>query len=358
LTVISKNNSSISRNERQFKPFADIIGQERAINFLKRAIAGNRIPHAYLFTGITGVGKTTAAIALTRAVNCQEPDGQEGCGRCITCRQVMHDSFVDLIFVEPEGRNIKINQIKELNRSLQFKPVSGKYRTVIIEQAETMNREAANSFLKTLEEPPPGNIIILKATEPLDLLPTIISRCQKVGFRPLPYGEIEAWLIGELDQSREEASLTARLSEGSLGRAIQISNSEFLEQRRDSILKLMKLPELQPESAIEMAREYSLKNKKATEGEGKRDPVIFELLGLWKTWYRDLMMMRVGCRKDQLINIDFAKNLESRSSVSKNEDIIDSFLILDNAQRELVRNPNLELLMENTVLSLKRRCGA
>ena len=120
----------------------------------------------------------------------------------------------------------------------------------------------------------------------------------------------------------------------------------------------MKLPELQPESAIEMAREYSLKNKKATEGEGKRDPVIFELLGLWKTWYRDLMMMRVGCKKDQLINIDFAKNLESRSSVSKTEDIIDSFLILDNAQRELVRNPNLELLMENTVLSLKRRCGA
>lgn len=341
---------------RQFKPFSEIIGQRRAIKFLKKVMASHKIPHAYLFTGITGVGKTTAAIALTQAINCHKPMNYEGCGKCITCRQIIHGNFIDLVLVAPEGRYIKIDQIKELNRSLQFKPVSGRYRTVIIEQAETMNREAANSFLKTLEEPPPGNIIVLKVTEPLDLLPTIVSRCQKVAFRPLPSNEIKSWLIRELHQDKKRASLTARLSEGSIGKAIQISDSDFLEHRQESLLKLMKLPELEPESAIEMALEYSGKNKKATEDSMKRDPVIFELLGLWKTWYRDLMLIRIGGTEEQLINIDFTKKLKILSNVSKIEDFIDSFMILDNAQRELIRNPNLGLLMENTVLALKRRC--
>ena len=145
------------------KSFSQILGQEKAVRFLKKVLQGDRIPHAYLFTGVNGVGKRTTAMALARAVNCTSGISDEGCGECITCRQLASGNFPDLISIEPDGQNIKIEQIRELNRSLNFKPVSGKYRITIINRAEKMTEEASNSFLKTLEEPPPGNIIVLTA---------------------------------------------------------------------------------------------------------------------------------------------------------------------------------------------------
>ncbi len=168
-----------------FKPFSQIIGQDRAIEFLKRVIVRDRMPHAYLFTGIPGVGRTTTALALTQTLNCRQSMNGEGCGRCQSCRQIMNGHFVDLLSLHPDGQNIKIEQMRDLNHRLSFKPLSGNHRVSIIHQAEMMTLVAANSFLKTLEEPPPRNILILNVIEPLDLLPTIVSRCQRIPFNPL-----------------------------------------------------------------------------------------------------------------------------------------------------------------------------
>lgn len=177
-----------------FTPFSQIIGQERAIKFLKRAMAREKIPHAYLFVGIPGTGKKITALALTQAINCNESKNGDGCGRCRSCRQVMSGNFPDILFIKPEDQSIKIEQIRGLNRLLGFKSVSGRFRVSIIHQAETMTEEAANSFLKILEEPPQGNILILNVTEPLDLLPTIVSRCQKVPFLPISTHLIADWI--------------------------------------------------------------------------------------------------------------------------------------------------------------------
>ena len=166
--------------------FSEILGQKTAKRFLKQVMASGKIPHAYLFTGIPGIGKTTTAMAFAMALNCREPVDFEGCGQCPSCRQFKGKNFPDFISILPEGQNIRIDQIKELNRKLGFAPVSGGYRVCVIHQADAMNDESANSFLKTLEEPPPGNILILRVTESLDLLPTIVSRCQQVPFQPLP----------------------------------------------------------------------------------------------------------------------------------------------------------------------------
>jgi DNA polymerase-3 subunit delta' len=116
-----------------------------------------------------------------------------------------------------------IEQIKDLNRELRFAPVSARYRVCLIQQAEIMTVEAANSFLKTLEEPPPGNILILNAVDPRDLLPTNVSRCQRVSFSPLPFKDIADWLVKERDVDEETAEVVAKVSDGSPGRALKMS---------------------------------------------------------------------------------------------------------------------------------------
>jgi DNA polymerase-3 subunit delta' len=340
------------------KSFSHIIGQEKAIGFLKKAINREKIPHAFLFTGIQGVGKTTTAIAFTQAINCLEPMEGEGCGRCLMCRRMISGNFPDLLIIEPDGQNIKIEQIRELNRRLNYKPVAGYYRVSIIKQAEVMNEEAANAFLKTLEEPPLGNILILETVEPRDLLSTIVSRCQKIPFQPISFNLIEEWLKAEKNMDGEKALLISRLSEGSLGRAIDISEGTFLEERQGYISEIIQLPAITKEQAIGTALGYADKfKKKGKENDGSINKEISELMGLWKTWYRDLILMKVNGPAELLINPDFSRKLKSMSAILDIDNLIESFLILDQAQRDLDRNLNTGLIMENTYINLKRLSG-
>ena len=339
---------------KTFRSFAEIIGQEKAIEYLKRVMAREKIPHAYLFTGIAGVGKTATALALTRAINCHEQVDGEGCGQCKSCRQIMNGNFPDLITIRPDGQNIKIEQIRELNRALAFKPVSGGYRVSIIFDAEMMTEEAANSFLKTLEEPPPGNILILNVTEPLDLIPTIVSRCQKISFKPLPVRVITDWFMENEEIDQEKANVLAKLSEGSLGRTIQMVESGFFEKRQESLLRLLQLPELSSDQALEMALEITRKgHKKNLNTSDKTEISLFDLLSIWKTWYRDLILVKVKAPAELLINVDFSQKLKNICKKFKIENLIDSFMIVDRAQRALMQARNIDLIMENTVLSLR-----
>jgi len=335
----------------KIKSFSQIIGQDAAISFLKRMIAREKIPHAFLFTGIAGVGKTTTALAFCQALNCLEPVNGEGCGRCRTCRQLIGGNFPDFLSVEPDGQNVKIEQIRELNRAMGFKPVAGSYRMVLIDKAESMTMEAANSFLKTLEEPPAGNVIILKVKEPLDLLPTIVSRCQKIPFRPLPISVVMECLVNELGIEKEIASLIAGISDGSLGRAIQVSDSGYLEERQRSINDIIQLVTMRKTEAIDLAMEYANEMKKKVHDEtGSLD--LFERLGIWKTWYRDLIIMKINGPLSLLINTDFSKKLTALSKNFTIDNLLEGFTRLDHAQMDLARNPNIGLMMEELFLSL------
>ena len=174
--------------------FSEIIGQEGAKNFLRQVMAREKIPHSYLFTGIPGIGKTTTAMALAMALNCRQPSKGEGCGLCASCRQMMGGNYPDFMTVQPDGTYIKIHQMRELNRRLGFAPVSGRFRVCVIRHAEKMTSEAANSFLKTLEEPPPHVFFILATTEAHKVLPTIMSRCQHFDFRRIAQTNIVSQL--------------------------------------------------------------------------------------------------------------------------------------------------------------------
>ncbi len=334
------------------KVFSEIIGQKRAIDFLRRVIGGDRIPHAYLFTGIRGVGKSTTALALARAVNCAADTTGDGCGRCIICRQLSSGNFPDIISVAPDGQNIKIEQIRELNRALNYKPVSGRYRITIIDRAEMMTEEAANSFLKTLEEPPPGNIIVLKVVDPRDLLPTIVSRCQRVPFNPLDRDIIRDYLVAHHNQDDNTAYLAAGIADGSLGRAIEICEEGFLDARRELLEHILGLKDMPASQAVELAFEYGKKySRKAQEDQSGID--LYGVIGIWKSCLRDMLLVTIGGNYDMMENRDYREMIAGLAAKHDADKLIESFFLLEDCQRDLIRNPNPGLLVEKMLLELK-----
>ncbi len=338
--------------------FSEILGQKTAKKFLKQIMASQKIPHAYLFAGIPGIGKTSTAMAFAMALNCREPNGFEGCGHCPACRQLIGGNFPDFLSIQPESQNILIEQIKDLNRSLGFAPVSGGYRVSVIHQAETMTDEAANSFLKTLEEPPPKNILILKVTEPLDLFPTIVSRCQKVPFQPLSARDIKIWLIKNRDLNEETATLLGKISAGSLGRALRMYEGDFLKKRMAWISKLMQLPGFSKEEALNMALECAEEDrKKGLDFPASGEAGMLDMLSVWGNWYRDLLLLQVGGSIDLLINIDFSNQLKKNGRSFTVENLIDSIMAVHQARLDIRRMRNATLVMEHMVLRLNGLAG-
>jgi len=338
--------------KRSCIPFSEILGQEGAVRLLTEAISKEKMAHAYLFVGIPGIGKTTTALALCQALNCREPVKGEGCGLCPSCRKLESGNFPDLFILDADGQNIKIEQVRELDRAFGFKSVGAKYRVTIVRRAETMTEEAANAFLKMLEEPPPGNILVLTVTEPLDLLPTILSRCQRVSFRPIPAALIEAWLVKNQGMEKEKASLLSRMAAGSLGRAVKMGEGDFLEKRQELLFSLSRIINRPAEEIVEWALGYGGKEKKE-----QKEAAVGLMLGVWKTWYRDLLLSRAGCPEDSLVNIDFSRELKKACEDFTMDDLSESFFTLDQAERDLHRFRNLDLLVEKSVLKLKRLYG-
>jgi len=334
--------------------FSGVVGQQRAKEFLKQVMTREKIPHAYLFTGIPGIGKRSMAMALAMALNCREPVDREGCNRCPPCRQILSRNFPDFLSISPDGQNIKIGQIRELNRRLSFAPMSGRYRVCVVHRAETMTNEAANSFLKTLEEPPPGNILILDATEPLDLLPTIVSRCQRVSFQPLSAQDMATWLVENRGLKEEIAIVLARISGGSLGRTLRMCEAGFLEKRQEWLERLVGLHSLSKENALEMALECAGEDKNVgldiTEtGEAG----LTDMLSMWKMWYRDLLILKEKGPHHLLVNVDFFHKLKSMLGSFSIDSLGNSVFIIDQAQRDLQQRRNPTLLMEHVILGLK-----
>ena len=338
-----------------FTPLSQIIGQEKAIGFLKKAVIEDRMPHSCLFVGIPGVGKRTTAMALAQAINCMAPTEGEACGTCRICRQVASGNFPDLEMVIPQGKVIKIEQIRELNRRFSYKPVSGRHRVSVVSRAELMTEEAANAFLKTLEEPPERNILILTVVETRDLLPTILSRCQKVSFRPIGADLITQRLQENLGVERDMALLLTKMCEGSLGRAMQMHMGGFLENRNSHLHRIMALPGLPPVEVLKLAMDITREEKgKGGEDLEKWDGGLLEVLSVWRTWYRDLMLVKTGGQEDLLFNADFSHKLKNAAKNYSIKSLIESVLLLDGAQRDIFRSRNVDLLIENTLLDLRR----
>ncbi len=203
----------------------DIIGCESQIEELKGYIKTGKLPHAFLFAGMAGLGKTKTAREFFKAVNCSGSTG-DGCDSCRTCLKVLNGSHPDLVSVSPSNGWIVVEDIRTMISEVGLKPFEARTRFIIIEPAERMNKASSNALLKTLEEPPDGSLIILISHKPALLLPTIVSRCQIIRFAPLDASAAEKSAIDPV---------LLRLTSGTMG-GLPSGDAEYLLEVREAVL--------------------------------------------------------------------------------------------------------------------------
>jgi DNA polymerase III subunit gamma/tau len=218
---------------RKWRPqkFSDLVGQQHVTETLANAIKNDRVAHAYIFSGARGVGKTTAARILAKALNCVHGPTPTPCGECDSCREIAAGTSLDVIEIDAAS-NRGIDQIRELREMVRYAPASSRSKVVILDEAHMLTGEASNALLKTLEEPPDRVIFVMATTQPEDLVDTIRSRSQHFHFRALTFGEITARLeeIAQKENLKIDAGALAvisRMAEGSMRDALSL-----LEQAR------------------------------------------------------------------------------------------------------------------------------
>jgi len=333
----------------------EIIGQDHAVGFLRKVIVSDKIAPAYLFTGIQGVGKKTTAMAFALLLNCMHRVDGDACRRCSSCKKIVNGNHPDLVLIEPDRgkKAIGIDQIREINRYLAFSPVIGPYRIVIVDPAENMSDEAANAFLKTLEEPPPGNIFILNARDPGQLFPTIVSRCQKVPFKPLPTEAMVSWLVKQGNVDKEKAKILARLSEGSLGEAIRLANDELFTERVNLVTMLRGVTTGTSDDLLDLAQRFHDLGKGAAHDRELKDDRMALMLGLWKSWFRDILLIKLEGNLDLILNSDLCDHLRKASALYSVDGLMKSLAVIGRAEHDLMDNKNVLFLLERSLIGLR-----
>jgi DNA polymerase III subunit delta' len=324
----------------------DILGQERVIGFLKQALANDQMPHALLFLGNEGVGKGSTALALAQILNCEHRrSDQDACGQCRSCRMLAAGSYPDFWQISPVAPSvqIKIGQIRELSRQVGFHPLAGSWRVVLLKPAETMMEPAANALLKTLEEPPAGNLFILTAIGERDLLPTIVSRCRRLSFGAIPQSVLVQELQRQKGLSPEQASLVAAIHSGSLGRALAEDLPDLLA-KRDQVVN--ELGVLQQGSTGEVLKWATEKGKKPTN--------LDSFIILAQLWYRDLLALTCQASPTQLVNQDRLTDLGSQHHLMTSALILERLEALSSLQRQVRANLNIELTLNNFSLQWRQ----
>jgi DNA polymerase-3 subunit delta' len=318
--------------------FAAINGHAQQKDLLRRAIENDRIAHAYLFTGPEGIGKRLTALAFAKALLCTEGCG---CGACSACRKVDHNNHPDVHIVNADGTSIKIEQIRALQQQLSLRPLEGRYRFCLIDDAELLTIGAGNALLKTLEEPQPQTVIVLVSSQGEKLLTTIRSRCQQLNFSRLPRAEVAAILKQQLNLDDTQAQVLAALSEGSFKKGLGQDRELFLKKRRELIHSLSALSPGSNIQTLEFAEEISVDKE-----------ILPNILDIFQAFYRDLLLLKQGRPESELVNIDLLETLTHQLQHVKTADLLKKLEALTTARYHLQRNVNRQLTLEVMLLQM------
>src|SRR5499426_2172165 len=296
-----------SDSQLGFMSFAKLVGNQRNKEILQRLLKNGRVNSTLIFAGPDGVGKRQFALSFAKAVNCQKapagayaPAAMDSCYECSVCRRIDAGGYGDVTVIRPDGQFIKIAQTREMAEEVYFRPREGRQRFFIIDEADRLRDEAANSLLKTLEEPPSTSTVILLTARPDALLMTIRSRAQRLNFTALSVAEMEKYLAENYPRPAPDTALLARITEGRVGQATAFDISVYRQERR-TLIELLELL---------AAGDDRYRLLKAAEYLGKKEREDFEKeLALISSLLRDLFMLAAGRGVDSVINIDAVDRL-------------------------------------------------
>lgn len=323
-----------------------VVGHEWAVGLLERSIQSSRLGHAYLFTGPAHVGKTALAVAFAQALLCQRGGGAP-CGECAMCERISQDRYPDVQIIAAEKANIQIDQVRALQTDAALSPLEGRYKVFIIREIERATQPAANALLKILEEPPPQVILLLTASRRDRVLPTILSRCQVIGLRPLPLSQIQEALTQRWDVAPDQAMLLARLSCGALGWAVQAHSDAQQWQMRARVLD-----EFQTFPARDVLQRLAY-----AEALARQKDSLETVLGMWMTWWRDILLIQQGL-SDAIVNLDRRTQLAQQADLHSPEAVTGALTDLALTFRRLNANVNARLALDVLTLRLPAPAAA
>ncbi|MCG2713098.1 MAG: DNA polymerase III subunit gamma/tau [Candidatus Omnitrophica bacterium] len=352
---------------RKYRPkdFDEIIDQEHIATTLKNAIARDNIAHAYLFSGPRGIGKTSTARILAKALNCSNGPTQKPCNKCIACQEISAGKSLDVLEIDGAS-NRGIDEIRTLRENVKFAPSASKFKIYIIDEVHMLTTEAFNALLKTLEEPPAHVKFIFATTEPQKVLPTILSRCQRFDFRRITaegiISKLKQLIKQESIECEEEALYAiAKSADGSLRDAEVIldqlnsfSQSKVTLSAVSSVLGLVSkkavfdiVDKLQPEH---IAQNLIMLNDLIREG---KDPS--QLISAFIEHFRDMMLIK--CQSEKLVTLpkEDKENIIKQSSKFKLENILYCIAVLMQAQERMKRQGMGRLLLESAMLKLSKQ---
>lgn len=337
-------------------PFAEIIGQERAIRVIRKTLAAGTLPHAWLFYGPEGVGKFKTALAVAKSLLCGRAAADEFCGMCADCTRIENEAHPDVLVLRAESKEgqkeggtagsrqesgeIRIEQVRQLQRWAAVAAFRGGWRVGILDGAERMNPHAANALLKILEEPPPRMVLLLVSPSRRALLPTIASRCQALHFPQAGREEVASALAGRVEGTSEELGLLAELAEGSIGKALRLDRDWVFRERKlwvDRLCSFLVARRLGLEEFVE---------------ELMRSGRIAEVLSFYKTWYRDLFVYGETGETARVANLDLVDTVAGMSGTFDPVGCVESIAALERAREALDGHMNTQLVLESLLLDL------
>jgi DNA polymerase-3 subunit delta' len=330
-----------------------VVGQDQATKALRRAVQGNRVPHAYLFEGPAGVGKRGAALGLAMALDCPEAPG-DGCGVCDTCRRIEGGIHPDVPTLGPTAASAQIltDEVKQVVALAQSRPHEAAARLIVIDDADAMNVNAANGLLKTLEEPAPRNHLVLCSAAPERLPPTIRSRTQRVRFHALP-AEALLSIAARRGIPRERAEVAVALADGSVARMLEAATDEDDGAAWAAVAELRAAVTASGMSRVfDAAQALAVDRERERDRDGRREgrQELSRLVGLLARLYRDALVTAAGAPELAL----FAERARELAATGVGR-LGQALAAIVEADTALIANVNPTLVVERMLLELKRR---
>lgn len=328
-------------------PFLDVIGHERTKALLQAALLHNRVAHAYLFHGERRIGKRLTAIRFAQTVNCETESetAPDACGVCRSCRQIEARTHPDFLVIEPDAEQanpqIKIDQIRDIEQQVIYRPLAGSRKICVIDDADRLTIGAANALLKTLEEPPSHSLFVLVTSRPFALPATIRSRCQSLRFVAPARTQVEAALILRREIPPADARFLAVLCEGRIGEALE-TDLRSVRDRQQEFGQLMAPSVLQSASSLLAAVDTLAKREQSAEA---------------LTWLgrrlRDVLLVRVGADSESILHVEQLPALQAAAEKISAEALLDLLTEIESLEQQANRNVNLQLALETILLRLR-----